>query len=455
MNAPEETPLFGRHAPIPEAFTRRDLLAVLFRYKWQIVVVWLAVSLLVGLGLWWLPANFVSEAKLLIKTEQLGRPSFITGIAAYREAPDVDNSMRKLETEMELLLSRPLAEQVVRELDLRYEQVYHSPLTHLLAPIAALIDDVKQRYFGFPPPDPRRFNATVEALLKSIKVAPAKGRSGEAPNLIDLQIIAADPAVARNALAAMIDAYQRFSLDVDQRDGKRVSSIIEERVGLAERALLDAQGKLEALGAHRDAARVASSAAGAVGTQAVFAEGVSISASLRARIAQLEIELAEQQQRFTPQMASIGTLKATIADLKVRLDREMRKVARGDAEFMAHQRELRLAEERYVDLERRLSQISLFLQVNRKEDASRLLVEPPLEPSGSEWKKSVAIGVAASVAGLLLALLIAALRNFADHRLTRPSDVARYTGLELLAVVDELDSNALRRFTATSRREAR
>lgn len=455
MNAPQETPLFGPDASASDAFTRRDVLALLFKYKWQIVFVWFGVSLLVGAGLWWLPPSYVSEAKLLIRTEQLGRPSFIAGVAAYRDAPDVDNSMRKLETEMELLLSRPLAEQVVRDLGLRYEQVYHPPLTHLLAPIAALVGDIRQRYFGLPPPAPGRFDDTVDALLKSIKVTPAKGRSGEAPNLIDLEIVAADPAVARDALAAMIGAYQRFSVEIDERNGKRVVGIIEERVALAERAVLDAQGRLEALGARRDATRAAVPGADAVGSQSVVAEGASMTASLRARIAQLEIELAEQQQRFTPQMASIGTLRATIADLKARLDRELRKAARGDAEFMALQREWRLAEERYVDLERRLSQIRLFLQVNREQDASRILVDPPREPAGSEWKKRVALAIVASVAGLLLALLVAALRNFGDHRLTRPADVARYTGLELLAVFDRLDTPGLRQFTGATGSETR
>jgi uncharacterized protein involved in exopolysaccharide biosynthesis len=176
----------------------------------------------------------------------------------------------------------------------------------------------------------------------------------------------------------------------------------------------------------------------------LLAPAESVTALLRRRLTQLELDLIEQQQIYTPKMESIATLQAQIAQVRSRLDAETRKAARESTELQSLQRVLRLAEENHHELERKLTQIDLFLQMNPQQSSTRAVVEPARRPSGSEWKKLAIQGVAISVAGLMLALATAALIEFADHRLARPHDVERYIGLPVLATVNVLSDTQLR-----------
>ena len=454
LSAPLET-----HPP----FTVRDLLTLLFKHRWVILGIWLLVSLVAVWSLTRLPPSYVAQAKLLIKTEQQGQASPLSGITAYREGQDLDPSIRKLETEMDLLLSRPLVAKVVEQLSLRHDQVYHPPYAHLLTPMIRAYGEVKRRFFGGPPPDGRRLDDTVDALMSSISVAPAKSRSGEAtPNLIVLRIVTADPAVADQALTALIAQYVAFTNRLDEQDSARVYKLVKARTQEAAAQVQAAQHRLERLSAGARtmepmaAALVPGSGAPATtrgdarsespNPQApqLLAPAESVTALLRRRLTQLELDLIEQQEIYTPRMDSIVTLKSQIAQVRTRLDAEIRKAARESTEVQSLQRELRLAEANHQELERKLTQIDLFLQMNPEQSSARVVVEPARRPSGSEWKKQVLQGALISVAGLMLALAVAALREFTDHRLARPADVERYLGLPVLTTLNLLEPPQLR-----------
>lgn len=444
-------------------FTVRDLLTLLFKHRWLILGMWVLVTLVGAWSLHRLPASYVAQAKLLIKTEQQGQPSPLSGITAYRDGQDLDPSIRKLETEMDILLSRPLVAKVVEQLQLRHEQVYHPPYAHLLAPVLHAYGALKRRLFGGDAPETNRFDETVDALMKSIVVAPAKSRSGEAtPNLISLQVITADPSVADQALTALIAQYVAFSNRLEEQDSARVYKLVKARVTEAAAEVQAAQQRLERLSAGARtvepmaAALVPGSGAPSPPNRGdprsespnpqapqLLAPAESVSALLRRRLTQLELDLIEQQQVYTTRMESVATLKAQIAQVRSRLETEIRKAARESTEMQSLQRELRLAETNHQELERKLTQIDLFLQINPEQSSTRVVVEPARRPSASEWKKQVLVGIAISVAGLMLALAMAALREFTDHRLQNPDDVQRHLGMPVLSSLNWLTDTEL------------
>ena len=89
----------------PPALTLRDVLTVLFRRKWLILGCFALVAGLAGAALYLLPPSYVSEAKVLVKTEQEGGPAFFSGLAGYRDR-------RVLRTTRLQLMSRAMGDHV-------------------------------------------------------------------------------------------------------------------------------------------------------------------------------------------------------------------------------------------------------------------------------------------------------------------------------------------------------
>src|SRR4051812_43778824 len=103
----------------------RDLVAVLYRQAGLVAIcalVGTAASLLLYAKQ---PRVYASSAKVWVQTEQQGSPSFLSGITAYRETPYPDPVNRKIETEIELMLTRTNAQSVVDRFHIRDDQLAH------------------------------------------------------------------------------------------------------------------------------------------------------------------------------------------------------------------------------------------------------------------------------------------------------------------------------------------
>jgi uncharacterized protein involved in exopolysaccharide biosynthesis len=445
------------------ALTKRDLLTILFKHWFIILLCWLGVSALVAWALVSLPPKYVAEAKVLVKIEQQGRPSFLSGIAAYSETPDIEPANRKLETEMEIMLSRPLIERVVSELNLQPDDMYRPPYVHLLKPLSSLTTFVSHSILGLSERPPRDFETTVSAFAKSITVAPAKSKSGEAtPNLIAVRFQAATPQAAYEGLSRLMLHYQHYSNDLDQKSGERVVTVVSAQLKEAASAVEIAQEEIKKFSAQvRNAidpgvAAIRMPSERSAGDNLPGAdrqptsEGLLL--SLRGRVAELEIQLAEQKRLYTDKVDSISMLKKSLAEARQRLVEQTQESAHNANQLMTLQRTLRLAEDHYLDLKHKLTQVQLFLEMNPDQVTNRVIIEPPQLPAESEWKKSLVFGIAASLAGLLFGLGLASMREYADHRLTTPGDVERYTGLPLLITVDAMDKERLRTFIGAERK---
>ena len=111
---------------------------------------------------------------------------------------------------------------------------------------------------------------------------------------------------------------------------------------------------------------------------------------------------------------------------------------RSHAEAVELDRLLLLRQQELIDVEHRLSQIEMYLDLNANDIDHRVVVEPPLRPRGSEWKKRLIVGVAAAIGGLLLGVFLAGLREFFDHRLSNAVAVKAYLDLPLIATIPNL-----------------
>lgn len=461
------------------SFTMRDFLRLLFKHKQAILVSFFGVTLPVIGTLLALPATYIAEGKILVRTEQQGTPSFYSGIAAYREPRESDPVNRKLETEMELLATRSLAERVVERLAIKYDQVYHRPLAYALDQLGDAYDWAAGQLYGVRVDSEKRgFRATVTALVNSITVEPLKTKSADTTsNVVLVTLKATDAKLARDALEALLLEYASFNSEHDQKIGREARQLIASKTAEAQAEVRDAQEKLRVFLAGNGgslARRFASKddplqakfdlrlalSLGAVdlkddplapgsdtGTHATtpVAEtmmspgGDTTIGRLKARLVEMELRYIELRQTFTDETENVRLLKRSIAETRKRVDAEIAASATAEATVATLERKLRSDEMRYLELDRKLGQIDLFLQLGPAETANRVITESPLVPRSSEWRKNVLVGLFGSFAGLILGFGIAGYREYADPRLQSADEVERFLGLKVLTVVDRLE----------------
>jgi uncharacterized protein involved in exopolysaccharide biosynthesis len=214
------------------AYTVKDIVSIVFKYKTMILLTTIIVAVTATAGIFYLPRTYEMTGKILIRMELQGSPSFFTGVASYRERVQDDPAKPRIETEMAIVESRPIAEEVVRSLNLNYDQVYHSPLTHFLRPISDHIVDPVLGAIGFPP-DPlnRGFQDTVTEFSKGVRVQFAASKSGDtSPNVIMVALKAPDAEIAQRALQKLLETYQQYDVGINREISKTAYEIVKTRM---------------------------------------------------------------------------------------------------------------------------------------------------------------------------------------------------------------------------------
>lgn len=436
--------VFNLHSQENEtSITRRDVLSVLFKHKSIILKSFVIVTILVTLGLLFLPPVYTVKGKILVKTERQGNPTFFSGVASYEEKRQSDPVNRTMETEMELVEARPISEEVVRRLDIKYNQVYHKPYVHLLMPISDMVEPVLAMIGFGPDPKKQGFEDTVSELVKSIQVAPVKSKSSETTsNIMEISLRTHDRAIADKTLLGIMEAYQKHNTTINRAAGERAYRIIERRKKEAFAELLRNQAELEAfVGDTKGTQDIrGSKSTGRVPRSASSSDGGSI-ALLKKQVLEKELELEELRQKYNSGHFMVQRLENAIANLKKRIATETQKYATSDSKLRSLERKLEISENLYMELEKKLNQIQIYLDMNESEIESRIIVEPPLPPRSSEWKKDAVLGLLGSFGGLLLGVGFAGYREYGDHRLESSNEIQQTFGIEVLGTVSELEND--------------
>lgn len=330
---PGHSPLFPpgepRNAPPRSA---RDLIAVLYREVGLIALctfVGTAASLVLYMRQ---PRIYTSSAKVWVQTEQQGSPSFLSGIAAYRETPYPDPVNRKIETEIELMLTRTNAQAVVEKYAIGDNQLVHGGVGKPrgeanAASAAAMARDSRSK--------------TVDLFLDGVSVEPMRSKTADtSSNVLEVKFECTDPALAPLALQSFLDNYLQLGAQQNRRLGETTSRLIETK----------------------------------------------------------------QLNRL--------------------------------------ERARELAQERFVELQRKLDQIDLYLRLNPPEADSRVIIDAPDYPTASEGKKKKIVALFGPLAGLLLA----GLRELGGERMRSPREAEWALGAPVLGAIPTLCAQARNTF---------
>lgn len=435
------TPLFPpADRAVSQGLTGRDLVRQWCKYWGTITGAALVVSSVTIYGLLAQPATYVATAKVWVKTDQQGSPSFLSGVAAYRDAQMPDPVNRKIETEMQLLLSRSNVEAVVKKLQLTPAQLPASPLSYLIRVGA-----------DKPRTEQQLLNETVERFLAAVKVEPARSKTADTTsNLLEVQLETTDQALTPVALNALVEQYKQFGVAQTRQQGMATYALIDDKLKQAEQEIngIDKQilSLTKAQGADVElpvrtrgpGIRLADDESG-LRMDTILAStrsgGESSIGMMKSQAVALEGRLEELRQVYTDDAEVVKNTRRQLSQVQARLSRGVKAGAELEAQIQLLERTRRLAQDRFVELRRKLDQIDLYLHSESDESSARVVTERAIEPDKPERKRKIILAIFGPLAGLALGFMLAGLREYFDHRLQSSQDVARYLGLETLGIL--------------------
>jgi uncharacterized protein involved in exopolysaccharide biosynthesis len=439
-------PLFAPASPS----SPRDLTGMLRR---QVLLVLVCVLLTSLLALVFVRAQrpvYTSTSRVWVQTEQQGTPSFLSGITAYRESPVQDSVNRKIETEMELMASRTSVADVIQRLQIAEGQLVRPPMAQLRSQIGG--------WFGgsTAQASPQaRSNHLIDLFLEGLSVAPKRSKTADtSSNVLEVQLVTADAALAPLALSALLDNYLKVGTQQNRRLGEATSRLIETKIGQARDELNQVETRMvEAavggsarvagddivLAPQRSAPTVGSSVLRLdLGGEPEGNRQQQALAALKLQTLDLQAKLEETRQLYTEDADNVRVLRQRLAQSRERLARGVREGARVDAQLARLDRERALAQDRYLELQKKFDQIDLYLKLSPTEADSRVVLDPPSQPGADEGQSRGKLAALGPVAGLLLGLLLAGVREMLDRRLHGPVELARLPGLHLLGEIPVL-----------------
>lgn len=430
-------------------FTGRDLWRMWFKYWGTIAGAVIAVGALTIYGAMVQPPVYSASAKVWVKTDQQGTPTFLSGVSAYREGQMPDPVNRKIETEMQLLLSRSNVEAVVRKFDIQPEHFAGSPLQHVLGTVGKKAKSPEQR-----------LNDSIEAFLKAVKVEAARSKTADtSSNLLEVKLETTDPDLTARALNALVEQYRQYGAALTRQQGQASYALIEEKMKQAQSDLDSLDKRMLKLtiaqGQQEDVSQAVANMVSSVpiemdeglrmdtmlGSSRVG--GASAVGMIKSQTVALQSKVEELRQLYTDDAEVVRNAQRQLSQAEKRLARSVKAGAELEAQLKQLERTRALAQDRYTELRRKLDQIELYLSSAPDESANRVFTERAQQPDKPENKKKMVLALIGPMAGLALGLLLAGLREYFDHRLQSAQDVERHLGLETLGVVpDKLEARA-------------
>lgn len=440
-----------------------QILSIL-RARWKIALLMFVLTVGVTLGVsLMLPSQYTATASVVVDV----KPDPVTAIVyAGMSSPAF------MATQVDVIQSARVAYRVVRNLKLS-----ENP-------------QVRQQWLDETGGDGSVESWLVDTFSKKLEVTPSRES-----NVISVSYTAPDPRFAAAMANAFVQAYIDTSLELRVDPARQYSSFFDKQGKEARDALEKAQSKLSAFQREKgitatderldvETARLNDLSSQLVMIQAVAAESNSrqgqargasadqmqevlnnaVINNLKAQLSVQEARLKELSARYGSAYPQVVELKANIAELKVKIDEETRRVTGGVGvtstinrareaqiqaalaaqrtkvlnlkqvrdEGMVLAREVDSAQRSYDTLMARATQTSLESQTTQSNINVLTQAVPPLQPSSPRVVLNTLLSV---FLGALLALGAAFLLELLDRKVRSVDDVAAVLQLPVLGIL--------------------
>ena len=393
--------------------TKRDVLTFVFRYKSTVLGWWLFIAAAVaGLAFSGEPAYRAESAILVERTK--------APVAAARDflAPERAEAMN---TEVQILKSRPVLERIVDDLGLdRPDDGDEVRPPSLKDRIDQWMIEAGLSHHQ----DPRE--GWIEGLRRELEAKPVVDSS-----VLTVRFANSDPRLAMDVVNTATEAYIAHRRSVYSAQG--LGTHFKTRMEEAERELVSLRDDLAAF-KEANAAHAVTESRG---------ELVRETGRLRDRIATLRAERTELRTRFARTHPKVQAVSQNIAA--------------SESELSQRSEELTLLEQQQATLDEMgaliRSQEDIFLDYKRRYEQERAREAAPENfvnarviayaslPATPRFSRLFLIKVGL-VGGFIFAVLIACVRQYFNNRVTTPDQAERALGVPVLASIPKKSSLA-------------
>jgi uncharacterized protein involved in exopolysaccharide biosynthesis len=300
------------------------------------------------------------------------------------------------------------------------------------------------------PIDPEKYGLadTVAAFQKSLEAKAIESKTADTnSNILEVSLRGVDKFLTQKALDILVVVFIGYDNQLNKDGAMRAEAVVAQNATAARRDVEAAQQKLQEVLA-KSGLTSRSEGSAPIGDQDLIrstpGQG-SVIELMKSSLLEMQMKLVKLQSNVAARTPEMLSLENQIKVLTGRLDREQQRHAQDDSSLLEIRRDLQLKESVLVDLEKRLSQVRLFLDMGASQISNRVVVEPPLVPRTSDWKLRALVGIASAVGGLFLGIALAGLREFTDHRLQSETDVQRDLGIPVAGCISYAKSAALRK----------
>jgi chain length determinant protein EpsF len=441
----------------------------ILRARWIVALAMLAtvVVLVVGASLVW-PKSYTATASLVVDAKPDLVSSSLYGAGA---------TSAFLATQVDILQSERVAQRVVRNLNLADNPQVRAQWQDATGGQGSVESWLGEQFQRSMDVKPSRESNVITVTYKSPDPRFAAGlANGFVQAYIDTSLeMRVNPA---KSFSAFFDTRLKEARDAMEKNQARLSEFQKANGITANDERLDIENsRLNELSSQLVALQALASESGSRQAQANSASGDRMQevlgnpliAGIKSDISRGEARLQELNIRLGDEHPQVREAKASLAELRSRLDAETRKVTGGvgvtniitrqrEAEVRASleqqrakvlrlkavrdeaqvlQRDVENAQRAYDTVQARLTQTSLESQANQTNAYPLSTATPPLQPSSPRVTLNALVAV---FLGTMLAVGVALVLEFMDRRVRVASDVVAALGLPLLGTLP--DGNA-------------
>lgn len=443
--------------------TFRQFLSILLARKWLFAAVLLGVLVPAVLLSFLLPKRYTAVASVVVDV----KPDPLSAIA-YQSlmTPGV------IATQIDILQSDRVARRVVRMLKLTE------------------VPEIREQWRDEQKGQGDIESWLVERLQKDLDVKP-----GRESSVINVMYQAPDPRFAAALANAFVQAYLETAVELRVDPAKQYSSFFDQRAKEAREALEKAQAKLSAFQNEHglvmtdERLDIENQRLNELSSQLVLVQSLSAEASsrlsqanagsgdklqevsshpvvaaLRADLSRSEARLQEISARLGDKNPQVVELQANIAELRQRLDAEVKRLTAGvtvtsnisrqrEAQLRAEldaqrakvlklkqvrdegaviARDIENAQRNYDNIVQRQSVTSIESQATSSNASLLTSASPPIEASFPKIPLNIALGI---FVGSLLGIGVVMAAELRDRRVREAEDVRELLGLPLLGVL--------------------
>lgn len=416
-------PLAGTSPEQEQEIDLRQYWRIVSRYKWGILGLAIAVTVLATLVVFSMKPVYRSTVTLLIEQKQ-------AKVVTIEEVYGLDGGNKEyLQTQFEILKSRELAARVVRDLKLASHPDF--------APIEPAKKETDEASFKldwrFLLPkghernpvvsDDEKFNRIVDRFSANLTVAPVRNTQ-----LVKISFESFDKVLAARVANAMANAYISSQLEARVAVTEQAASWLTDRLSALKTSLDASEQKLQAYREQNDLVKTGD-------TEGVLALNAKQLQDLSERQIQAQFKLSEISKRYGPKHPAYVQTQFELDEAEIAL-RQARKTAMAVA-----RKEFRLQElMREVETNRNLydtffTRIKEANQTRQLETANARVVDPAVVSSIPVKPNKRLTMALAFVLSLMMGVLLAFLLDYLDSTFKGAEDVEARLGVPMLGLL--------------------